>query len=143
MTQKQHKHSQSKNTFIYITWITSADKNHGWPTLAQSCSADRGICRHDAFRVSLFSLNADFLPLHTLACLKVSDFSFFPFSLLFCLISNIKIYSHMCRDMFPPALKPCEHHNRCRLQISDQRCCSRALRSVGSKTLVVFFFMFL
>lgn len=26
--KRPHEHSQSKNTFIYITWITSADKNY-------------------------------------------------------------------------------------------------------------------
>lgn len=42
MKKEKQKHSQSKNTFIYITWITSADKNHSWPTLAVSHSADQG-----------------------------------------------------------------------------------------------------
>lgn len=35
LNKRKHQYSQSKNTFIYITWITSADKNHGRLVLAE------------------------------------------------------------------------------------------------------------
>lgn len=50
-TKREHReHSQSKNTFIYITWITSADKNQELRAAAPPLTMDSGFLKEPSLR---------------------------------------------------------------------------------------------